>query len=238
MNIWVVISWFDWNYGATYSCRALSQSTPLFAFPLAALLTYLFSIKSKLKYLVYPIGIYLIAVNLFQIGQYNSTVLHYYDMNRKYYGAIYLDKNPTPLDMSLLDTDIALYDEGGYNSVSLGAPAEKITHTSQGNRIVLMDTVIELSENDAYLCVQSELTIPSGSNGRHIQTVVLGTQDTVTTTIRLNYPNSNLNSANPYHYYTLLPKNEKKVRVVTQVIVAGKTEVIEENSSFRLLTKK
>tara|TARA_R110002072_G_scaffold302097_2_gene483831 strand:- start:16245 stop:17975 length:1731 start_codon:yes stop_codon:yes gene_type:complete len=103
LNIWIIIAWSDWQYGATYSTRALVQSYPVFALAFAAIIFHIE--KTKWKYLFYAASAYLIFVNLFQIGQYNTTTLHYRDMNRLYYGAIYLDANPTPLDMSLLDTD-------------------------------------------------------------------------------------------------------------------------------------
>ena len=38
LNIWIIISWFDWKYGATYSTRALVQSYPVFAFPFTAII--------------------------------------------------------------------------------------------------------------------------------------------------------------------------------------------------------
>ncbi|MEN8927338.1 MAG: hypothetical protein ABF242_09205 [Flavobacteriales bacterium] len=109
LNIWVVISWFDWKYGSTYSTRALVQSYPIFTLSLAAFIHY-FSSK-RWKYLMLIPALYFIGVNLFQIHQYNTTVLHSRDMNRMYYASIYLNPSPTPLDMSLLDTDEILRSE-------------------------------------------------------------------------------------------------------------------------------
>ena len=103
INIWIIISWSDWQYGASYSTRALTQSYPILALPLAAFLTRIFS--RKWSPIVIVISAYLVIVNLFQIWQYNAGIIHYRDMNRQYYGAIYLDHNPTPLDYSLLDTE-------------------------------------------------------------------------------------------------------------------------------------
>jgi hypothetical protein len=103
LNIWIIISWSDWQYGASYSTRALTQSYPILALPLAVFLQRVFS--RKWSPIVISASTYLIFVNLFQIWQYNAGVIHYRDMNRKYYSAIYLDRNPTPLDYSLLDTD-------------------------------------------------------------------------------------------------------------------------------------
>lgn len=102
LNIWIIISWDDWQYGGSYSTRALVQSYPVFALPLAALIDRVGG--HKWKYVFYPIAVYLLGVNLFQITQYCSTILHFRDMNRRYYSRIYLNPHPTPIDMSLLDT--------------------------------------------------------------------------------------------------------------------------------------
>ena len=117
LNIYIIIAWHDWRYGATYSCRALTQSYPVFALPLAAFIHRF--ISTKWKYLIYIAGAYFIFVNLFQISQYNKTILHYRDMNRKYYCSIYLDPSPTPLDFSLLDTDEILKKESEFSSRTL-----------------------------------------------------------------------------------------------------------------------
>jgi hypothetical protein len=103
INIWIIISWSDWQYGASYSTRALIQSYPILALPLAAFLQRVLS--KKWSPLIILASLYLVFVNLFQIWQYNTGIIHYRDMNRKYYSAIYLDRDPTPLAYSLLDTD-------------------------------------------------------------------------------------------------------------------------------------
>lgn len=106
INIWIIISWSDWRYGASYSVRALSQSYPVYAFAMAGFLAY--AIRGKRKWFVALGGTYFIALNLFQIWQYNRTILHFDHMNRAYYGAIYWDANPTAQDFSLLDSAITI----------------------------------------------------------------------------------------------------------------------------------
>lgn len=104
INIWIIISWSDWRYGASYSVRALSQSYPVYAFAMAGFLAY--AIRGKRKWFVAILGTYFIALNLFQIWQYNRTILHFDHMNLAYYRAIYWDANPTAQDFSLLDSAI------------------------------------------------------------------------------------------------------------------------------------
>ena len=101
LNIWIVISWSVWRYGGSYSTRALVQSYPVFALALAGIITWIFN--TKYKTLFYLLALYMTCVNLFQIWQYRQGILRHDEMNRAYYQAVYLDKNPTHLDMSLLD---------------------------------------------------------------------------------------------------------------------------------------
>lgn len=117
LNIYIVIGWHDWHYGGTYSTRALVQSYPVFALPFASLIQR--AIHSRWRALIYVVFMYLLLVNLFQVVQYNKTILHYDNMNRKYYEAIYLDAHPSPEDMSLLDNDFVLRNEGAYQRTVL-----------------------------------------------------------------------------------------------------------------------
>lgn len=103
LNIWIIISWSDWKYGASYSTRALSHSYPVFALVLAGFVDYFY--HGYKRYIVLVVGAYLCVVNVVQIRQYNTSIFPYNDMNARYYASVYLDLNPSPLDYSLLDTD-------------------------------------------------------------------------------------------------------------------------------------
>jgi hypothetical protein len=136
LNSWIIISWSDWRYGASYSTRALTQSYPVFALALAAILERIFVQKWRLPVLL--VSGYFIVVNLFQVWQYNALILHYNDMNYNYYKAIYLNPSPTPLDYSLLDTDelmpstssaqeVVFYDS--ISTIALGPWEDKLLAT-------------------------------------------------------------------------------------------------------------
>lgn len=146
LNIYIIISWFDWRYGASYSTRALSQSYAVFSLPLAAFLS---SVKKRAyRILAFVLGAYLIAVNLFQVYQYNEEILHYNDMNRKYYAHIYLNARPTPLDMSLLDTDEFLDDEQKHTAIISVQKTTLPLNLSAYETQSIIDTILTLEKND------------------------------------------------------------------------------------------
>jgi hypothetical protein len=74
LNIWIIISWSDWKYGASYSTRALTQSYPVFALALACVIDRWFS-WSRLKWLLPVIGVGLIFLNFYQMDIYNQGIL-------------------------------------------------------------------------------------------------------------------------------------------------------------------
>ncbi len=100
LNLWIVIAWHDWHYGGSYSARALVQSYPVLALPFAAVVERV--LATRWKYVFLPLCAYLLAVNLFQIKQYNNTVLHYDRMNFAYYWAIYLNPHVTEEDRKMM----------------------------------------------------------------------------------------------------------------------------------------
>ena len=74
----------------------------------------------KYRIIAMALSVFLTCVNLFQIWQYNKTIIHYDDRTR-YYAAVYLNPSPSPIDMSLLDTDECI-DTAKYNLASNSAP--------------------------------------------------------------------------------------------------------------------
>ncbi len=150
LNIYIIISWHDWKYGATYSCRALSHSYPVFALPLAAFIERIRT--KKIRWVFYGLSLYLIFLNLFQLKQYNQSIIHARDMNRKYYFSVYLNPHPTPLDMSLLDNNDFLTNEKKYQkrilfdadtSLKLLLPeyAEKILYETKIEKNKITNTI-------------------------------------------------------------------------------------------------
>lgn len=113
INIYIIISWRNWRYGGSYSTRALVQSYPVFALSLGSLVEKMNQHLWRRLALI-GVGILLIYVNLFQIRQYNNTILHYDDMNYRYYRRIFLKKHLSPLDLSLMDNSDWIRNEDKY----------------------------------------------------------------------------------------------------------------------------
>lgn len=209
LNIWIIISWFDWRYGGSYSTRALSHSYPIFALPLAAFVEYVND--KKWRYLFYLAGFYLVGVNLFQIVQYNRTILHYDDMNRKYYARIYLNPHPTPLDMSLLDTNDYLGNEKGYiKQVLVSVDTVRHLQALSNTPISLLKTTI-LPDSiykpvaEAWLKVEAEIKVNNGFSGCYLNSELKLGDCVQHNRVRLFSPISMQGAWNDYAFYLKLP---------------------------------
>ncbi len=220
LNIYIIISWWDGNPDATYSCRRLSESYPVFALPLAAFIEYLRFIKTPawkkvFKYLFYLLGIYLIGVNFFQIGQYNSTVLHYTDMNRKYYGRIYLNPHPTPLDMSLLDTNDYVSNENNYE-MKVISRMDTVHHVSAAPNTpaLLIETPLkpdsQKSHDEVWLKVEANVKASTGFNGGYLSSELDCGTLVQHNKVRLFNPISGEGIRNKYAYYIKVPDYSDK----------------------------
>lgn len=220
LNIYIIISWHDWRYGGSYSTRALSHSYPVFALALAALIERI-NLK-KWRTVFYVLGIYLIAVNLFQINQYNKTILHYDDMNRNYYGRIYLNPHPSPLDMSLLDNEEFLRDESDYEKEIL-----REIDTSLFIKVVRGESKLifsmELNEGkhnnpatEEWLKIEAEIKISKGFSGSYLRSELVTGDSVKQNRVRLFSPISKEGEKNIYAFYVSVPQDYKSFGAVYQ----------------------
>lgn len=205
LNIWIIIAWDDWRYGGTYSTRALMQSYPAFALPLAAFIDYVR--QKKWKPVLYLAGAYLVFVNLFQTWQYDNTVLHYNDMNRHYYAHIYLNPHPTPLDMSLLDNEAFLHDEKSYTASRLllkdaGQPVQ----FNGGGTAVIAELPLNPA-NGQWLKIAATIKAPDYLWKAELNAAVPEGDTEQKAHVRLFSPISKNEAANGYAFYMQLPEN-------------------------------
>lgn len=208
LNIYIIIAWHIWRYGGSYSTRALMQSYPIFALPLCGFIEFIFS--KKIKWILIPISIYFICVNLFQIGQYNQTILHFDDMNRKYYEAIYLNPSPTALDMSLLDTEDFIADESTFTLLPLYF--DTTTTNLYSNALLYSDTIHLFGEAEInFLKVNVKLNSFEKFWGNFLVSSIRNGDSIVQHKFRLANALTKINSVNEYSFYIKLPINKIEI---------------------------
>lgn len=95
LNIYLVFSWWCWWYGGSFGARTMVESYAFLSLPLAAVIKK-FSEKHRIIRGIWTIIFCtLVWVNLFQMRQYRTSLLHWDSMSRKAYWGIFL-KNHFP----------------------------------------------------------------------------------------------------------------------------------------------
>jgi len=208
LNLWIIMAWSDWRYGASYSARALTQSYPVLALALAAFIER-FYVERK-RWLIVGLSAYFIFVNIFQIGQYNATVLHYDHMNARYYSAIYLNWNPSPLDYSLLDTDETI-DEAEFEVSSIKNFRHSAVKAHNGTDFTLATIA---SGKVKWLKAELNITSVSGKNTASMNVIAFRKGKVVKKkSFRFAVPKSKEHVETTYACYFMLP--EEKADSVT-----------------------
>jgi len=215
LNIWIIISWSDWKYGGSYTTRALMQSYPVFALALGAFLQRYWLGSNRIIFAI--ISAYLIGVNLFQLQQYNTTTLHYYDMNRMYYSEIYLNPNPTPLQKSLLDNQDWIANEEDFVECVILKNDTLQTYTlTIDSSNILYQSEPKLKGVD-YLKINANIkTSPGMGGGYLICELHLGDQ-IKTNKVRLTYPMAIKDQFNSYSFYVEVPPNFDDAKLILRI---------------------
>ncbi len=84
-SLYVTFSWWNWWYGGSFGQRALVDTYALYAIPLAAFISYLFTKSLPARVAIAGVIGFLIWLNIFQTYQYEKGSLHYCAMNKKLY---------------------------------------------------------------------------------------------------------------------------------------------------------
>ncbi|MBL7690128.1 MAG: hypothetical protein JNM41_00935 [Flavipsychrobacter sp.] len=205
LNIYIIIGWHEWRYGGSYSTRALVQSYAVFALPLAAATDKL--MQQRFRALLLATGLYLIAVNFFQIGQYNATILHYDDMNRRYYVAIYLNPHPTPADMGLLDNDEIVKNESGYKSTVLFGhdSVQEVSFSAGGSGAIAEVPLHQIPYEETIVKVEASVMAPGHLWQSYLHTELTMKDSVKRNRVRLFSPISKDTATNSYTSYMKIP---------------------------------
>jgi hypothetical protein len=106
LMVYMVFSWREWAYGGSFSARALVETLPVAAFPLACLLQDVYrSGRALFLKIAFSVAMtFLIVLNLFQSYQFNGNVIHYCLMTRAYYWRVFGKVTASPEDTQYLMT--------------------------------------------------------------------------------------------------------------------------------------
>jgi len=205
LNIYIVIGWHIWRYGGSYSTRALMQSYAVFALPFAAVTEKVNTKKWRIFY--YVLCAYLLCVNLFQIVQYNKTILHYDEMNRLYYSRIYLNPHPSAMDMSLLDNGDFLPSENKYQKKLLTDTSLTVSIPHDG-KTTLYETDLHglTAGGDNWIKVESNIKVDAGFWMCFLDGELQQGDSVKKSRIRLCNAISKEGANNPYAFYMQVPE--------------------------------
>jgi len=227
LNMWIIMAWSDWRYGATFSTRAMVQSYPVFALGLAALLACVF--ESRIwKWITVSFAVFMIGVNFFQITQYNALIINYRDMNWAYYGRIYLNPNPSPLDMSLLDNNDFIYDESDLKKGKTQKWSNIPLSNAAPGKIILCTSEMP-SDKGLWAKVEARIRVKSGFSANYLTAI---SSQKKTSKIRLHNAMTTEGEWNNYAFYVKIPDDRSTKDV--QIAIEGHAPFEGEVAHVRL----
>lgn len=230
LNIWIIISWSDWTYGASYSTRAFTQSYPVFALALGGLIGQLH--WKKWKYLILFIGGYFIINNQFQLWQYNAGIIHYNDMNESYYKAVYWDPSPTSLEYSLLDEGDRMPDRLSNELITRKDTVIYNKPLDNWESIILFN---EYEPEYTWISHLADLTADNGiRQGEFVITSFAADTVLESKTFRLSLPFVEDHKMNRYHHQYRVPEECERIELKLQCF--GTMMINELDSKIKVIT--
>lgn len=107
LNIYIILSWWSWWYGGGFGLRAFIDSYSLLSIPLAVFISWALGRKRIYKTICVGIIFIVIALNIFQIKQYQLAIMHWDSMSEKAYWSIFLKlKQPDNFNQLIKPPDI------------------------------------------------------------------------------------------------------------------------------------
>lgn len=110
----LVFSWHNWFYGWSFGCRALVQTLPLLALPLAWYLQWVSKKSNLYRAMISALLAGIVFLNLFQSWQFEKGILVGSLMNEKYYWRVFLATTKDPALDRLLYLQQQMESEFGW----------------------------------------------------------------------------------------------------------------------------
>ena len=121
ISIYILSSWTEWWYGASYSIRPMITIYPLLAITTGFFIEKIKSLKNKkfTSFIFTSAILILIALNLFQTWQLNNYIIDPYRMTRGYYFAVFGKTKVTEEDRKFLAPDLTFNENAKITDESL-----------------------------------------------------------------------------------------------------------------------
>ncbi len=126
VTFYIIASWSEWWYGASFSIRPMITSYVLLSIPLGYFLQRMGQWKAPLRWSLSALMAFFVVLNLFQIWQLNHFILDPYRTTPAYYLAIFGRTSVTEEDRKLMSVEpdfsgaAKLTDATGYRQRNIG----------------------------------------------------------------------------------------------------------------------
>lgn len=144
--VYILSSWSEWWYGASYSIRPMITLYPLLALPLGHALAVIAERKGAVRIIGASLAGLLVVFNCFQLWQFDHWVLHPYRTTQAYYWAVFGRTSVPEGAAKLLSFDRSfdgsdrMEDASHYDRRTIGSYTfEDVANT---DALVMMDTLM------------------------------------------------------------------------------------------------
>lgn len=114
---YIIASWTEWWYGASYSIRPMITLYPLLGISLGYFITSL-KYSNVARFSISVLIVFFIALNLFQMWQLNNYIIEPYRMTKNYYFAIFGKTKVTEADRNHLAPDLTFNSGAKFSNES------------------------------------------------------------------------------------------------------------------------
>ena len=186
--------------------------------------------------------VFLVCLNIFQVWQYNKTILHYRDMNRKYYQAIFLNPNPDPYQLSLLDTGEYIRNETSYQKRTIFSTDTSFVLHGDRNpgmeffKLDLAEFELNPSEEN-WIKISAEVKSDWGAFDSFITATLEINGRKKETKCRLENGMSKRNHWNEIGFYFIIPKDTQDGQFSVGAITTSKQDIQLRNIAIVWLSK-